>query len=108
MFVVTRDIETRKFKLVAGQPLPPAYQGKYARDSIEARYGKGLFIEVTARRSADFEKFLASIAVKPDHDKVTQLTALCEEQVKRIEALEKENKALRSKKPAVGTDTQTN
>lgn len=107
MFVVTRDLETRKFKLTAGQALPPAYQGKYARDSMESVYGKDLFMEVTHRNVDEFKKFLSRIAGNTEKEQVAQLSALCDEQAKKILALEKENQMLKSKSQRVmGTAAQ--
>ncbi len=101
MFVATRDIETRKFKLAAGQALPPSYQGKYARDSMEKVYGKGLFLEVTHRNVNEFKNFIAKIAGSTDKQKVEQLSALCDEQAKKIQSLEEEVLKLKSSKKAL-------
>jgi len=107
MFVVTRDIETRKFKLAAGQALPPTYQSKYARDSMEKVYGKGLFLEVTHRNVGEFKKFISSIAGSTDKEKIEQLSALCDEQAKKIQALEKENQNLKAKRVVTEKAAQT-
>lgn len=98
MYVATRDIETRKFKLAAGQALPPSYQSKYCRDSMEKVYGKGLFLEVTHRNVDEFKRFISSIAGSTDKEKVEQLSALCDEQAKKIQSLERENQQLKSKR----------
>lgn len=108
MFVVTRDIETQKFKLAAGQPLPPSYQGKYARDSMEKVYGKGLFLEVTHRNVDEFKKFIANIAGATDKDKVEQLSALCDEQARKIQAMEDEIQKLKSSKKTLAEKAAQN
>lgn len=93
MHVFTRDIETRNFKALAGMPVPPKYNTPSARRSIADKYGQDIIKEITHRNLNDFRSLLSGSS----DDKVAQLSALCDEQAKKIETLEKENQKLRSK-----------
>ncbi len=94
MFVFAKDLETKRFKAIAGMPVPPKYTSPHCIKLLREKYGEGVIREVT-RAYIDPEQMLEIFAGSAD-GQAKKLAAICASQEKAIETLKKENVRLKA------------
>ena len=96
MFVFGKDLETKRFKAVAGMPVPPKYSSSPHIKSLRLKYGHDAIKEIPQayiKPEQMLEIFSASA-----NEQIKKLAELCASQEKIIDEQNKELEKLRSKK----------
>lgn len=96
MYVLTRSVDSKNFKGVAGMRLPPKYDKPSVIRHFREKYGADILKEINRHNIEDFEEIIRR-GGEDLKAKVRELSALCAEQEKKIVALEKENESLKAR-----------
>ena len=91
MHVITRDLETKRYKFIAGLPVPPRLDTPSGRKFLRNTYGADILLEIDSRNPAEYLKLIGANSETDVKEKFAQLKLLTDQQAKRIRDLEHEN-----------------
>lgn len=95
MHVFTRPLETRRFKAIAGMPLPSRLDTANGRKFLRDTYGEDIIMELDYREPDNFLALIAKDSDASVRDKYGKLKLLADGQASKIRDLERENAQLR-------------
>ena len=97
MFVFAKPLETRRFKAVAGMPLPAKLNTVYGRRYLKTTYGDDVIAEVDYEHPETFIQLLDAKTDKGIREAYGKLKMVCDEQAKQLASYKSEVAQLQKK-----------
>ena len=95
MNIVTRDLETKRYRFVAGLPVPLRLDTPTGRQFLRKTYGKDFILEVDPKNPSPYLKLIGANTETDIKEKFTQLKLLTDQQAKRIHDQDREIEQLK-------------